>query len=628
MRRATRIQGFICALLLVVTSSVLAQAPDVQRDLASALRVVRPLVRDDPARAIQMLQALSEEYPTNPHVLMLLGEAYRISGDNEAAREAYARCLQFNPMHLQSGAALGVLYIQDGQTKQGKRVFDDLIDRTQHGINAYRTIASTLQRNGYVDMALDYYEAGRAANDDNYILTLDIAYLYRSMGKYEQALVEYLRVVEVNPKQHRLVKSRIGDLLRDEEADTDALIDVLEETVETPGRAQGLAMEVLATSYLDRGMLESAFDMAVRAEGITQEGGAILFRLAEASLKEYEQADPAERASYFDLSLRALEAFLGAHPDSPQVPGAKLMLVELLLDLASGTVQAPPGTQLDSAVARAIEALDWLIDSFPGTDYAEQAYLKKGDLVFRVQKDAAAARAIYKEGMGNARFYRGAFAERLGRVYLITEEYDDARAHFTTLVNSDNEELRETGIFYSALMFSFTGDYETARDTLTALAGGNPSSQFANDALDLAWILEEGLQGDQRVLGSYVRSIQSELADDTTAVIAELRKVAGSSADTPLRPRGLIRLGEFYQARLDNGEAIETYELFVGDYPDDVRVPDVRRKIGQVYERGYGDAELALQTYEDILITYPYYIFLDEVRADVARLRASTGGPP
>jgi tetratricopeptide (TPR) repeat protein len=622
--------NFLAFFMVLQTSGAYGQTSgrvqaDVQRDLASALRVVRPLVRDDPQRAIKMLEALNEEYPTNPQVLVLMGEAHGVAGNTEAARRAYQTCLEHHPMHLQAGAALGLLYVQDGDTKSADATYDDLLERTQHGVNTYRTIASTLSRNGHVDLALRYYEEGRAKNKGDYILTLDIAYVHRSMGNHKQALIEYLQIIETSPKQHRLVKARIAELLRDGAADQGELTEVLEEDVGRKAPNRGVVMEILATTYLDRGMLESALDMAIQADEVTSTNGAVLFRLAELGVSEYRRQKRADKSGYFDLSLRALEAFLDAHPDAPQVPNAKLMLIELLVDLASGGIKAQPGVDLDAAVTRALNALDWLIASFPGTDYAEQAYLRKGDLVLRVQKKPKEALEIYRDGMVNARVYRTLFAERLGRVFLITEEYDEAQQHFGYLVNSDNEELQETGVFYSALMLVFVREYETARDTLTSLAEKNPSSQFTNDAIELAWIIEEGLRGDQRVLHGYARALQSELADDTTRVMKELNDITGSTKDTPLRARALIRVGELYEAQASYEEAIRAFETFLSDYPDDGRVADVSRKIGRVYENGYGNMELALDTYEDILLAHPYYIFLDEVREDVTRIRELMG---
>ncbi len=156
--------------------------PDVRKDLASALGVVRPLVRDDPPRAIDMLVALEVDYPGNPQILMLLGEAYRVTGDLERARASYERCLDAQPTHMQAGAMVGLLYLEAGDSKSSEQTFDGLLKRTEYGLNTYRTIASTLNQNGYNELALRYYEEGRARRDDDYVLTMDIAFMHRSMG--------------------------------------------------------------------------------------------------------------------------------------------------------------------------------------------------------------------------------------------------------------------------------------------------------------------------------------------------------------------------------------------------------------------------------------------------------------
>ncbi len=43
--------------------------------------------------------------------------------------------------------------------------------------------------------------------------------------------------------------------------------------------------------------------------------------------------------------------------------------------------------------------------------------------------------------------------------------------------------------------------------------------------------------------------------------------------------------------------------------------------MGGVYEQGLGDKEQALKRYEHVLMVYPKYVFLDEVRRDIVRLR-------
>jgi tetratricopeptide (TPR) repeat protein len=372
-------------------------------------------------------------------------------------------------------------------------------------------------------------------------------------------------------------------------------------------------------------MLEPALEMALGADEGRAGDGSVLFNLANQTVEEYKRLEMPDKTAYFDLGLRALDAFLEGYPGSPQVPRAKLMLIDLLVDLAAGRVKGHAALPLEAATTRSLEALDWLITSFPGTDYAEQAYMRKGDVVFRIQGDPERALEIYKEGMRNARFFRSSFAERLGRVYLIIERYDEANAHFLTLVGSGNQELRETGIFYSGLLLGFTGNYEMARDTLTGLAETNPSSQFANDAIELAWAIEEGLKGQQGPLKSYIVALRADLAQDTTQVTTELGKIVALGGDEPLRPRSLIKLGEVYEGLGDNDRAVQVLETFIADYPRHQQLPDVHRRIARIYEVGYQRIDVALDKYEDILLLFPHYMFLDEIRKDVSRLRDRMG---
>ena len=78
-------------------------------DLGASLRAIRPLMRDDPYRAVSMLKALKDRYPQHSRVYIMLGDTYQVIGDHEAARQAYRECLEIDPNNHQAGAALGML---------------------------------------------------------------------------------------------------------------------------------------------------------------------------------------------------------------------------------------------------------------------------------------------------------------------------------------------------------------------------------------------------------------------------------------------------------------------------------------------------------------------------------------
>ena len=612
-----------------------AQQPGIQnptpvqiphRDLATRLRVIAPIIREDPHRAVQMLQGLDREYPRNSEVLCYLGDAYQVMGEIDSALALYGRGLAANPADTRAGASLGTLYIQKGDRERGDEVFRGVIARNQPSLAAYRSIGSTLAAAGFNDHALRMYEEGRNANNGHYIFTLDIAQLHRAMGDFETSLDEYLRLIETTPQQAALAQDRILELLRDPRAEDEVLLSRLSAASSAAiqsGSPNAVAVaRVLAMGYLQNGMIENALEAALEAERTGASDGKVLFALAEKTAIEYRRQPPATRAKYFDMALRAYEAFIDGHPKAAEVPRAKLALTDLLMDLASGRVEKRPGAEYEEATAKAIEALDWMIAKFPGSDNAEEAYLKKGDIVFRIRKNPQAALAIYQEGLSKARFRPAAFAQRLGRVYLVLGDYENAEGYFTRLVNDREPELHDTGVYYAGLLLGIRGQYEAARDTLTSLAEKNPSSPMTNDAISLAWAIEEGLQGDQKNLASYISALRCEVAEDTTGAIAALRPIAALPADAPLRSRALLRTGGLLSESGRFDEAVAAFETFVRDYPTDVRVADAHHAIARVYELGYGDRDRALAKYEDILLTYPHYIYLDDVREDVTRIRS------
>jgi tetratricopeptide (TPR) repeat protein len=600
------------------------QEPPRQRDLGTSLNALNTVIREDPHRAVRMLWTLDREYPDNPDILNLLGDAYQALGQVDSAMVAYDRCLTAQPGNARASAALGTLYLQKGDRDKGEAVFRDLLLQAGPSMNTYRTIGSTLGRAGFYDLALRWYEEGREKSKPQYLLTFDIAQLRKTTGDFEGALDEYVSLFESSPNHYPLARDRILELMEDPRANAEALLSRLSNAAEKSAQRE-MVMNTLALAYLQQGMLENALEKALEAEKVKASDGKVLLDLAEKTVGEYKRRPREEKPQYFDMALRALGAFIDGHPRSPEIPTAKLMLVNLLVDLASGRVNARPGLELETATAQAIEALDWMITTYPNTDNAEEAYLKKGDVVFRLEKRPRDAIEIYKEGLAKARYRPIAFAERLGRLYLVVGDYDNAGKYFTQLVKRREPELHEAGVYYTGLLFGIRGEYEAAKDTLSALAESNPSSPFTNDAIDLAWAIEEGLQGDQKVLGGYVDALEYELAEDTTKAIDALNGITARPAETPLRSRSLLRIGELYQGSRMFDQAVGAFESFIRDYPKDVRVPDAERRIGQVYEYGYGDTSRALGKYEDILLSYPHYIFLDDVRQDVTRLRSKAG---
>ena len=69
--------------------------------------------------------------------------------------------------------------------------------------------------------------------------------------------------------------------------------------------------------------------------------------------------------------------------------------------------------------------------------------------------------------------------------------------------------------------------------------------------------------------------------------------------------------------------SIANLRRFLEDYPENDDCAGVQRAIGRTYEVGLGRYADALKEYEHVLVAYPDYAMLDDVRHDVERVRAN-----
>lgn len=304
--------------------------PDKGTDPVAKAGLARVLLRQGrPAEAAQALQALTENL-AHPHVLRLLAQAYRQSGEAEkadavavapdgatplrwrderrAAREEHVRgfhgLLSMAEQHLKLGRAAEAATLLESLREQrpddrtllnNLSIAYKLTDRRQH--------------------ALDTLRDGIDRHSDYYLFHFNIATLYEDRGQPQRAIEHFRRAVELDPGL-TVGYERLGLLLVREERYDEALAAF--EAMAPHGER--------ATALYYRAMIEGA-----RAQ----------WPAAVASLRKVVQLDPslakghvflgrslAETGRYDEArTALARAAALGTHPR--EVAGARARLAEL-----------------------------------------------------------------------------------------------------------------------------------------------------------------------------------------------------------------------------------------------------------------------------------------------------------
>ncbi len=603
-----------------------SRAREIQTKISEANR----LLRSNPREALELLKKLHRRFPDEASILAYLGQAYRAVEEVDSAIVVFQKCLDKDYGNLVAAQALGILLLSRGEDGRAKEHFDRFLEYTKYAMPAYRVVGTSYSEVGLYDLALDIYRQGRARSDTHYKLTIPLADLEKAMGNLTAALSEYLNYIDRFPENFELVRKRILQLFDDTRTTENSekvwseLLTQTEERALGSQNAQREILGILSVLYLRSGLLEKALDAALEADRSGRTGGQTLHSLAMGLRKGFFEQSLEQKRRYFDLCIRALETYIERYPRSYRTPHAAYLQASLYGEAARGRVPGFTGDGREQMFEKALEALDAIFLEYPESEEASLAVIKKGDLFFEVKKQPREALAVYKMGLGRSRTIPNTLVEKIGRMYLVLEEFALARRHFEQFIRSSHEGRRETGIYYLGVLFSFTGEYDAARDTLTSLAKENPASPYTNDAIELAWIIEEGRQRDEKKLDRFIDVLKAEMSRDTARVVENLESFNAEGPGAVLRERALFKLGEVYAQMGDYESALARLQSFLEDYPRHDLRPDVHRAVARIYEHGYGNTELALKEYENILVKYPHYLFLDEVRNDINRLKPRT----
>ncbi len=614
--------------LLVFAPS--ARGGDDARSRALRIREVRmkinatiPLLRTKPDSAIARLKRLIEEYPAERYIILeKLGYAYNVAGKVDSAIAVYEKAVKHDPMNITAARRLAELYLNRRENDKAEKLFSEVLRRSKSPYTAYKVMAEAKSAAGLYAEALESYDEARKAIGDSLAFAMRMGDLNTLLENREGALAEYLKYLHTPRVPLQDITKKIEELMEMPGSEPPAILAFIEaRTRSRDVEYRRQVLWVLSTLYMDRGMPERALDTALRADDLPGASGKRLLDIVEMLRRDCALRPRSLEAECIDRCLRAVDGYLARHAGEVGAPKAHIMKAELLIEAVSNRHLAPSAEAAKDILNRALGEYDLVVERYPGTRFAEMALLGKGDLYFHHLKDYRGALDMYERGAGIIGDFRLQFSEREVAALLALGEDELAKEHCASFMNSRDKELVEAGYYYMGVILAFSGDPGGAKDTLTTLAESNPASKYTNDAIELAWVIEEGMRKDPERLSEYLSALRSILAGDSARAVEILTGFASSPAGTPFRPRALFKLGRLYAGRGDFGPALEAFGEFLADYPEHSLAPEVERGVAAVYETGLSDRRAALEAYEHVLMRYPGYVFLDEVREKVEKLR-------
>ena len=607
--------------LLVVTAGTAISRPaqaQVQAADVDSTQLRRFRLADSYLRAGQYERAttlLEDLYADNPDTYAFynkLKEAYEsVKRYDDAIALVEDRLAESEtPVRLSEKARL--LYL-NGDEQAAMATWDAAIAAAPDQRSSYRVVYQALVEARRFDRAIAVLEQGREHLNAPNEFRIELAYLYSLNGQHDQAIKEYLRLLEENGGRFGFVRSRLSPFLTQDDALKTSITATQAAVREAP---MNLAYrELLAWLHMENEDYRDAFDVYRAIDRLQQEDGRRLLAFAR-------QAADAEE---YDVALDAYDEVLSRHPNAPIAPEAQHHLGDMhrrwaqttserVFDEAGNRIPAPH-------YEAAADAYQTYLQKYPNRDAYPEVLQKLGRLQQDVFLRLGEAESTLQEVVRRYPESEAADEARydLGRIALMRDNLNEARLAFSRLVDRlRTGELAEKARYELALLHFYEGEFETALARVKT-TNTNTSTDVANDAIELKVLLLQNkgpdslstplrnyaearlLQRQRRydralaTLDTLLASVgQHPIADDTRflraavlrdrgrieTAVQSFTEIPAMFARSPLADRSLFEAARLQEQYLnDAAGALDTYTRLLEQYPHSLLASKARERI-------------------------------------------------
>ncbi len=188
--------------------------------------------------ALGFLQKARSLWPTEAKVYLEIGYALEKTGKPEEAKQQYVKCISLKTDYALAYKYLGYLYYEEENYKKA-------LENLKLYITYEPKITSdeVYYRKGYSENELGLYnDAIESMNKANTIYPddastyIEIGYAFKELGKADEALANYKKGMQLDPKSVAAATNGIGDVYRDLKNEPSEAISYYKKTLEIDGQ--------------------------------------------------------------------------------------------------------------------------------------------------------------------------------------------------------------------------------------------------------------------------------------------------------------------------------------------------------------------------------------------------------
>ena len=513
---------------------------------------------------------------------------------------------------------LGVIYQRQGDLQKTEKYFAQLIKQSADDVFKLKTISDYLSSRDLATYSAAALLQARQSSSNPTMFTLELANLYRLMGKRNDMVAEYLNFVTQTPGNISYVKNLLQALLTKPE-ELEALETVLYSRVQQAPDNENYA-ELLIWVNLQQKNFEGAFIQARAFDKRFKKENSKSYDLAQIAFNNKDFATAEKSYSFVAKEYANGSSFLPATLGLLRTKEAKLK------------EQYPISAD---SVRSMIINYEQFIKTYPDNPHSFEAQESQALLYgyYLGDKDKAIEilTALIANPKATSTLLKSKAKLDLGDLFLFKLQPWEASLLYSQVEKSQKEtpqaydaKLRNAKLSY------YIGDFKLAEEHLDILKKAT-TREIANDALELSLRIKENSAEDtlatalKKYAAIELLLYQNKITEGLQK-IDELKTQEGEGDTNKMKTSTLLDDVYWLEAnlRLKNGEfkkSISLLQQIADFYAADVLADDAYFLQGDIYEKQLADKPKAMEIFRDFLNKYPGSVYSSEARQRYRKLR-------
>ncbi|MCG8608039.1 tetratricopeptide repeat protein [bacterium] len=508
-------------------------------------------------------------------------------------------------------ADLGNVYYRKGDQDRAFAIWTSLLNEHPQNKAVYPYVASAMLSNRLYDEAIEVYRTARQQLSDPLLFVYELANIYVIRLNYKEATLEYLRYLELNPQQFGYIEGRIASYTKEPEQ-AELVAQLLRENL-TSHKQKYLIRRLLADLYL---RVEEYAQSLQEFRILESEDNPLEARRKQSGKEIYFFAEKALKAGEYQFAREAFDLILSKHPNSPY-----------RIRAIYGAARAKHRQGL---FEEAIQNYHELVSSASQSPWAQEALFQIGEIYFQEFFQVDKALATYGQILTtwpNGKKTIDAYF-RKGDCHVALGELETAQSWYEKplKLNTSNASVRGRALYMAAYVDFLRGDFDPTLEKLNKITESmgqkKVDQSYVNDALELIILIEENRDSSAEALELYVAAQRWRLQRNHAEAIKTLQTILADYPAVAIVDESFLDLGELENQRQNYSAAIDYFESLVQEQSESVYAALAQKRIGEVYEMGLGDYQMAYEAYEQVLVNHPQSLYVEEVRQKLRSLQA------